>query len=77
MQSVPESTKAACEAYGRKTEQKALSSDSLVIVEQRIGYIAKESRILWWKEAASDFINALLQLGVVLVVVTRVVTEQN
>ena len=47
MQSVPESTKAACEAYGRKTEQKALSSDSLVIVEQRIGYIAKESRILW------------------------------
>jgi len=65
------------EGNGRKTEQKARSCHSLIIVEQRIGYIAKESGVLRWKEAAGDFINALLQLGVVLVVVTRVVTEQN
>lgn len=50
---------------------------SLVIVEQWIGDITKQAGIFWRKEAAGDLVNALLQLCIVLVVVTRVVSTQH
>jgi len=50
---------------------------SLVIVEQWIGDITKQAGIFWRKEAAGDLVNALLQLCIVLVVVTRVVSTHH